>query len=242
MPPRRRVARGLLPLLLMCGLALAAGAPADLLQQGFRIQYDVSRNGLGLGVTERELQPQADNQWQFQSRTVAEGMVAVLFRDVVEEASQLRIDGDHAIPVHYRYRRSGGRKNRSYELHFDWQQDRLQFSYTGNSMALAEHTQDALSFFIEVMLRLRAGAERFDMTVAGRKRVRDYEVSTVGSETVETAIGTLPLLHIRAQEVGRDTRYELWCSPAHDFLPLKIKQIKPDETIEFLVRDLQAAT
>jgi hypothetical protein len=228
-------------ILLTLGLLLGSPSRADLLQTGFDVEYDVSWNGLSLGMTQRRLQPQSEGQFEFRSRTVAEGLVATFFSDVVEEASRLQIDGGHANPSYYRYRQVGGKKDRSYDLEFDWQRRQLRFSHNRSSAPLAPQTQDALSFFIEVMLRLRAGDARFAMTVAGRKKVRDYQVTTIGSETLSTALGTLPVIYLRAQEVGRDTRYELWCSAAHDFLPLKILQIKPDETIELTVRGLQVA-
>ena len=211
-------------------------AHAEFMERGFEVDYQVSRNGLDLGVTTRKLVPEGGGNYVFASKTRAEGLVALFFRDLVTETSHLRVNGNRVVPTSYRYSRSGGRKEREYALDFDWSQSELHLKPSDNTVLLAPGTQDLLSFSVQVMLNLQAGNQSFEMPIAGQKRVRQYRVDGVGTETLVTAIGPLSMVHLRADEIGRDTSYDLWCSPAHDYLPLRIIQTKPEETIELAVR------
>lgn len=234
-----RVGRAARLALLLAGLCLMPAGAARLLEEGFSIDYNVSRNGLDLGITRRDLRPGVGGQLEFSSHTQAEGMVRLVVRDIVKEHSILQIRDGQVLPTQYSYQRSGGRKERTYGLNFDWPRQELLFTETKVSVPLQRGTQDTLSFVAQVMLKLQGGEHSFSMPIASRKRVRHYRVESLGTEVLATAIGPVPVLHLKAEAIGRDTSYELWCSQGHEFLPLKLLKIDADETIELTVRSLR---
>jgi hypothetical protein len=69
--------------------------------------------------------------------------------------------------------------------------------------------------------------------------LRDHRVEPRGEEFLDTPLGRIRTLVLVAQVVGKDTRYELWCAPDFDFLPIKLRQLKEDdETIELVIRSI----
>jgi hypothetical protein len=234
------------PYLLKCPLlilwaAMLAWGPAVLagpLQDGYQARYTVTRNSLPLGESVRVLRPLGDGLWQFDARTAPTGLVALFFSDVIEEHSRLRRQDRQVRPLHYSYRRHGGRKERAYALGFDWQAGLLHFEHNGQQLPLTPGTQDPLSFVVAVMQHLHDGDKTFTLTIAGRKKVRDYRVHAADEITMNTALGRQPVIHVQAQEVGEDTRYDLWCLSRHDYLPLRIRQQRNDEITELRLLDL----
>lgn len=225
---------GMKPLAALLILLLAWPAPgrAGPLRDGYQASYSVTRNGLPLGESIRTVRRTADGSWQATARTAPTGLVALLFSDVIEEHSRLHLTEQGAQPLHYRYRRYGGRKEQDYQLRFDWTTGRLHLSHSGKDIPLPPGTQDPLSFVVQVMHRLEQGERAFAMTIAGRKKTRDYAVRVLAEVPRPTPLGRQPVLQVQADEVGKDTRYDLWLLPRHDHVPLRIRQHRGDETID----------
>jgi hypothetical protein len=222
-------------------LVLASGTvTAGLLQDGYQAVYQVSRNGLSLGESRRVLRPLGDGALQFDAHSRPTGLVALLFRDRIDEHSRLQLTPDGVRPLQYRYDRHGGSKTQHYGLELAWPEQTLTFSHSGAQVPLRPGTQDPLSFIVDVMVRLQAGQRSFTLAIADKKQVRDYRLSQVGELQLDTPLGRQRVLHLQAREVGRDTYYELWCLPAHDFLPARFIQHRGDEHIDLTLRSLAA--
>jgi hypothetical protein len=227
-----------LVVILLLFVAWHPSAWAGPLRDGYQATYSVARDGLPLGESRRTVQRQPDGIWRADARTEPTGLVALLFSDVIEEHSSMRFTDQGVRPLRYRYDRHGGYKEKHYGLDFDWQAGRLQLSHTGQDIPLPEATQDPLSFVLEVMRRREQGEDEFVMAIAGRKRVRDYQVTTVAETTRDTVLGRETVVHVRADELGKETYYDLWLLPRHDHLPLRIRQQRGDETTDLRLLNL----
>lgn len=219
----------IVPLLL---LMLAGGASATPLQAGFRVDYEVSRDGLTLGRSVRQLVPAGDGYWNFSARTKPTGLAAVLLRDRIEESSRLRMDGGGIQPLSYRYQRHGGRKEQQYELAFDGDSGQLRFVHDGNRTIDAPASLDPLSFLVAVMQRLGQHEQRFVLPIAGRRSVDAYRFETLEKGDLETPLGRIGVVHVRATHPDNDSHYDLWCAPALDYLPVRISHHDGGETTD----------
>jgi len=228
----------LIPVLLLAILGGIPCARADLLQQGYQARYAVSRNGLPLGESVRVLRRQPDGRWSFDAHTRPTGLIALFFSDEIDEHSELRIGDQAIVPLRYRYDRHGGRKPQLYTLRFDWDAGQLILEHSDRQLPLAAGTQDPLSFVLAVMQQLARQQRDFPLAVAGRKRVRDYRVQVTEQATLDTVLGEQRVVRVQAVELGEETRYDLWCLPAHDYLPLRVRQQRKDETTELRLRAL----
>jgi hypothetical protein len=201
-------------LLLTLMLALPVIGWGNPLVQGFQVSYAVSRNGLPLGQSDRVFHPVGGDRWAFDARTIPTGLVAIFFKDVIEEHSELRLTASGVQPLTYSYDRHGGRKEQHYALTFDWDNRRLQFDHSDQQMQIQNGTQDPLSFLVEVMVRLQAGQRESAMAIAGRNKVRDYRMRPLDEAVQHTPLGNLTVVHIQAKEIGRETCPSGSCSSA----------------------------
>lgn len=237
-PPRPAQTRGRWRL---AALLLSLAAPlthAGLLTDGYQARYAVSRSGLPLGESVRVLRPLGPDHWRFDARAAPTGLAAVLFDDVIDEHSELRRLDGQVVPLRYSYDQHGGRKDKAYALRFDWQHHVLHFEHSGEQLPLPAGTQDPLSFVVAVMEHLSKGEKHFDLTIAGQDKLRDYRVDVTDQATMATVLGRQTVVSVVAQEVGKDTRYELWTLPAHEYLPLRIRQVRKRQTTELRLRQL----
>lgn len=219
-------------------LLLPAASQAGLLQDGYQATYKVSRNGLTLGESRRVLRPLGDGALQFEAHSRPTGLVALLFGDKIDEQSRLQLTPEGVRPLQYSYDRHGGRKEQRYGLELAWPEQTLTFAHSGKQVPLQPGTQDPLSFLVDVMYRLQAGERSFALTIADKKRIRDYQLQPLGETVMDTPLGRHTVLHLRAKEIGRDAYYELWCLPSQDFLPVRFRQHRGDEVIELSLNSL----
>jgi hypothetical protein len=214
-------------LFLLCALLVTPvqTLQANLLEQGFEVDYAASYRGLHVGVTTRRLVPNGDDTWTFTSDSEPAGLVKLIVTFDVTEQSRLLIDEQGVRPLSYSYR-YGDRGDKSYRLDFDWQAGKVNAQPVEVDLDLPPDTQDNLSFLVAVMQKLQHGIREFDMVVAGRKKLRAHQVEALDEQTQRTEQGELSTVFVKAQEVGRDTRYELWCAPSLDYLPVRMRQVK----------------
>ncbi len=217
---------------------LTGTAQANLLDHGFQLSYRASFRGLHIGVTKRRLSRNGGDTWLFRSDNEPQGLVKLLVDFDITEESELVMTEAEVRPLRYSYRFEG-RDDKSYRLGFDWEAAKLEAQPADLELDLPPGTQDNLSFLVAVMQKLQQGEDRFQVIVAGRNKLRTHSVETLQRQTLETPLGELATVFVAAKEVGRDTRYELWCAPALDYLPVKMRQVKKDKPdIELLLESL----
>jgi hypothetical protein len=225
--------------LLLAGLlAWSSLSQANLLQHGYEARYAVSRDGLPLGQSVRVLRPLDATHWSFEAHATPTGLAAVLFGDVIDEYSQLQLQDGLIVPLQYSYSQHGGRKDKAYALRFDWAAGRIEFTHSGEQLPLPPGTQDPLSFVVAVMQKLMRGEQDFQLTIAGSNKLRDYRVRATEQVDMNTVLGRQAVVRVEAEEIGKDTRYDLWCLRNRDYLPLRIRQVRKQQTTDLRLREL----
>jgi len=225
-------------ILLLAGLLAGSSlSQANLLQQGYQARYAVTRDGLPLGQSIRVLRPLDASHWSFESHTHPTGLAAVFFDDVIDEHSRLQLQDGLVVPLAYSYDQHGGRKTKAYALHFDWAASRIEFTHSGGQLPLPPGTQDPLSFLVVVMQRLMRGDQDFQLTIAGRNKLRDYRVRATEQVDMDTILGRQAVVRVEAEEIGKDTRYDLWCLRDRNYLPLRIRQVRGKQTTDLRLRE-----
>lgn len=211
---------------------------ADLLQQGFQAHYAVSRDGLPLGESIRVLRPLDAAHWSFEARATPTGLASVLFGDIIEERSLLQLHGGIVVPTEYHYDQHSGRKDRTYALRFDWRSGLLHFVHSGEQLPLPPGSQDPLSFVVAIMQRLTRDEVDFRLTIAGSNKLRHYQVRITEQVEMDTVLGRQMVVRVEAEEIGKDTRYDLWCLRDRGYLPLRMRQLRKKQTTDLRLRGL----
>jgi len=104
---------------------------------------------------------------------------------------------------------------------FDWEARRVTFTGGRSEVVLAEEAQDMLSVFYQ--LAWHQPSQTIDLPVATAGRMGRMTFLWVGEESLVLAGGSLPTLHLRAQQSGSPESTDVWLAPSWDGLPVKIR-------------------
>ena len=83
---------------------------------------------------------------------------------------------------------------------------------------------DTMSVQIALMHELLAGNTPRYFVIVDKGRIKDYNYTAVGEETLVTPIGEYRTLVFRSTRPGSDTGTYFWCAPELGYLPLKVER------------------
>jgi len=198
---------------------------ADLEIDRFVANFVLKAFGTTVGRSEWRLVPTEDRQFLWESRSETAGAGA-LIRDVyITERSEAEIHGRSFRPLEYQYDRYGKNTTRNIRVTFDWQNEVVFNTAEGHTwrMPLPSGTLDKLSYLLALMGDLSDGKRTMRYTIADGGRLKTYEMREAGTETLDTALGTLETLRIRRVRHADYGEATLWCAPALGFLPVKLE-------------------
>jgi len=208
----------------------------------FSANYLVELNGLQAGELKRTLSTEAVGTRRLHSITQAKGMFAFFKPDVVEETSVWQeIDGQ-ITPQHYLYQRSGGKKDKTLSMDFNWKRNiaRIDDKQHPWKLKLEPNTLDKLNYQINLMQDLAQGDTVLSYRIADGGKLKTYDIEILGTETISTPMGhieTIKLTRHRDKDEDRDTT--LWCAPKLNFLPVKLEHIEDSARFTAVIRRLQ---
>jgi Protein of unknown function (DUF3108) len=91
---------------------------------------------------------------------------------------------------------------------------------------LPERMQDMQSFLFQMahdVAQLKPDQNSIDVQVTNARKVYEYKFRRVGEELVQTRLGALPAIHLKSEATDPEDVYEVWLSPQHFYMPIKLK-------------------
>ena len=211
--------------LLLSMLACTVPPPALCLDlDGFAASYVLEAFGTTVGRSEWRLVPISDNRFIWESRSESAGPVALIHDVDVTERSESELHGRSFRPLLYQYDRHGESAARNVRVAFDWSDGIVLNTVGGHTwrMPVPSGTFDKLSYLLALMQDLADGRRTLHYPIADGGRLKRYELESVGTETLETALGTLETVKIHRRRHSEDRQAILWCAPALGYLPVKL--------------------
>jgi hypothetical protein len=200
----------------------------------YTAQYKTSTRGLSLTLN-RELKHDEDGNY-----TLTNGGSA--FIAGFEEKARFRVEGNHIIPQSYVYQ-GKGLMNRRREVQFTEGSDTLRSLYKEKwyDLPYTKRTLDRMSQQEQLRLSLLndpTPGEDFIVSVADKKRVKEYTFVYIGEETVKTPLGPVDTLHFERIHDDPDRKSDTWIAPAWDFMMVKTVHIEDGKPIEGMISKL----
>jgi hypothetical protein len=211
------------------GGQVSASLPAPGTQR-FRVYYGDMSRGLVVAEVDYRLDHRGDT-YELSTRGEAVGMVAVFYSGVLVQNSTGRIGKGGLLPERYRERR-GKRPERA--LRFDHARQLMIGLGEPPEVPLPPGTQDRLSVFYQVGLLARSRpfrpGERFTMPLASMKEIDVASFTVLDAESVTTARGPMPALHLRARNEADadDPLFDVWLATGLSMLPARIRVEESD--------------
>jgi hypothetical protein len=217
------VTRAAFVLLSMLVYAHAPAAPMQF--DRFVASFVLKAFGTTVGRSEWRLVPIENDQflWESRSETVGAG---ALIRDVyITERSESEVYDHSFRPLVYRYDRYARNATRNVEVKFDWNDSIVLNTAEGHTwrMSVPAGTLDKLNYLLALMRDLSDGKRSMQYTIADGGQLKRYDLRAVGTETLDTALGTMKTLKIRRLRHEDDREATLWCAPSLGYLPVKLE-------------------
>lgn len=183
--------------------------------------YNVYLNGALVAVMSERFEA-SNGSYRIVSVSRAAGVLALIERQPLRFVSEGALVGDGLRPRRF----EGGRREsdpRWVRADFDWEAGSLVLVHDGRAETrpLPQRTQDRLSFLYQFMfLALEQSAHELPMT-DGRKLDRYHYRVAPGGE-LDTPLGRLATVHLVKQRRTDESATEIWLSPAHRHLPVRV--------------------
>lgn len=223
--------RHALTLLLLC--AVWPATAATLPPATFSASYAVHKGTLLLGEMHRSLSRPTDARYLFKTETYSTGLAAMFVKDRIVESSEWEYHHGLMRPLHYSYRKSGGKRERQLEQRFDWARKLASSESSAqppSTLPLAVGTLDKLSYQIALMADLQQGKTELSYTLLDDDETKTYRFQVVGEETLNTPLGSLKTLRVeRVMEAGSKRHTTFWCAPGLNYLLVRLDQRENDK-------------
>lgn len=208
-------------------------SPTTDLPPPFFARFSLSTHGAKIGETEWSVKPLATGLYAYESRSNAAGILALISNEKIVERSEWRLENGMLRPINYSYQRSGGKKDRTIHVAFDWKNMQAKNTAKGQTwrMPVPDGTLDKLSYVLVLMGDLAAEKTDLQYLVADGGKLKTYRLRIEGTEQLETAIGTFDTVRIRRLRSSEERETLLWCARDLNYLPVKIEHKERDGTL-----------
>jgi len=208
----------------------------------FSANYLVRLNGIQAGELKRSLETQESGLRRFYSVSQAKGVFSFFKPDLIEETSIWQPLKGKVKPQSYLYQRSGGKKDKTLTMEFDWQKNLVSIDDRKHpwQLDLEPGTLDKLVYQISLMQDLNSGLESIDYRIADGGKLKTYHIEVLGKETITTPMGYIETIKLtRHREKPNDRETTLWCAPALNYLPVKLEHLEDDTSFTAVIRRLK---
>lgn len=200
----------------------------------FSANYAIKLNGIQAGELKRSLVTNADGSRLFKSETQAKGVFAFFKPEVILETSLWSHDAQKIKPLAYRYSRTGGKKDKTVILDFDWSANQLHIDDKKQpwSLTLKDDTLDKLLYQLALMSDLTDQQDHFHYHIADGGKIKQYLITKISTEIISTPLGNIEAVKLtRERSRSKDRQTTLWCAPALNYLPVMLEHIEKDGTL-----------
>lgn len=208
----------------------------------YSVTYSVTRGRMRIGEMRAELSRGEDDIWYYRTSARPVGVAALLSGLETEEQSVFRVT-DSLVTLRHTYTMSGDRRNRNFDIHFDWQSMTLHGDIRGEAVehALPAGAVDRHAMTLAVMVDIIS--ERpfpRQHVMIDRARVRELATRLDGNESLATRAGQFDTQRIVQQRLDDPTRrYIMWLAAVNDaWLPIRIQSVD-DDGADFTLELLQ---
>jgi hypothetical protein len=209
--------------------ALAAGAvPALGAPRSVRASYNAFMNGLPIGTITEHFESDGSS-YRIVSDTKPMGLAALIQRQPLRFTSTGQLARDGLRPAQFEARRTAT-ESPQVSAELDWTQKQLVIKHDGKteSFPLPAGTQDRLSVMYQFMFLPPERIRQLEFPMTNGRKLDRYRYRATEDVEIETGLGRLKTVHLVKQRDPGDTAGEVWISPQHQNLPVKLLIVERD--------------
>jgi hypothetical protein len=208
---------------------LAAASPfACSAPKSVKASYVASMNGLTIGTINEQFESDG-NAYKIISDTKPVGIAALIQRQPLRFTSVGQIAHEGLRPAQFEARRTvADAPQVSAEL--DWGSKQVVLRHDGKteSFSLPPGTQDRLSVMYQFMYLPVDRIRQLEFPMTNGRKLDHYRYRTTPDVEIDTGLGRLKTVHLVKIRDPGDTVNEVWLSPQHQYLPVKMVIVERD--------------
>ncbi len=203
---------------------LAANAVDIQVPEQFDVSYTLHSNDTKIGIMERSLTLLDDGNYLFSSKSKTTGFIALFRKDHIVETSLWKTSHDGYVPISYTYNHTGGKKDRSVKIDFNWEKDKITNRVNDSTwyMDTEEGILDKLLYQLTIMSDLKSGTVPDQYTIADGGKIKQYFFEYLEDEEINTPLGKFKTMKLARHKPNSDKTTWLWCAYELSFLPIKV--------------------
>lgn len=207
-------------------LAEPAAVSIGTLLEPYEATYRLQQGPLTLARATFTLrQKSGKDEWTLTSRIEAQGWLATLRDDRIEETSRFRMDGDQLLPLHYQMRHQAPSETKTETADFNWATNRVTGAVNGAafSLPLEPYTYDRLSLQILVRAAAFKQINPIRVRMLEKNKIKSLRLEAArASEKIRTPAGSFDTQRIT--QVDSNKPITFWLAPAANHLPIRVEQ------------------
>lgn len=213
------------PLLLAPALAWSGQVQLPL----YRADYTISaRYGLLSGRAETSSRTEWDEQageYRYTTTAEAKGIAGALFPGTGVDVSRFVLDCRGIVAIEHRRDDGSDSRDEDVEVLFDQEASIARVSYQDRELELPAPpgTVDANSLPLAIMLDLIQGLPSGNYLAVDRDKLKDYQVTQLGEETIDSTLGKVQTLVVEQSKPGSSRSRKIWLLKDRDYLPAKME-------------------
>jgi len=146
------------------------------------------------------------------------------------------LQGANVVPQSYIFNQKRRKKQRVDKANF--QDGRAVGSYKNNpyNIAIRPGTQDRASLELVLARDIAQNKARLSYQVAERGNLKQYNFQRLGSQQIQTAMGTYNTIKVKVLRDGNKRQTVFWMAKELDYLPVQISHTEKGEVITSVMR------
>jgi hypothetical protein len=190
---------------------------------GINIDYKMTSsvaNGIANLVWKR-----SGSNYEIDTSIQATGFFTSMFVGVFRQSSRGEVNSDGVRPNFFSLQRGDAGADTA---EFNRAAKELKIIKHGEThlSPLPERMQDMQSFLFQMAhdaAQLKPNQNTIDVQVTNARKVYQYKFKRIGEEVVQTRLGAIPAIHLKSEAADPEDVYEVWLSPEHFYMPIKLK-------------------
>ena len=164
-------------------------------------------------------------KYTFESTIQASGFFAEMFAGTLTQQSIGTVTTAGIAPTLFSIRR-GDRAPETAEFQRTTNEVKLSRGGESRQVAMPANLQDTQSFLFQLAIeapKLKSPEDRVTIFVTNGRGINRYTFKKVGESAVVTRFGVVETVHLAREISDPSDGYEVWVSPKHHYLPIKLK-------------------
>ena len=212
----------------LCLWLTGANAGAPIAPKAVRAVYAGYMNGMSIGTVTEVFEATAGT-YTVLSETRPVGLAALVQRQPLRFTSKGDVTSDGLRPAYFESRRGAADAPQSV-AEFDWTHSQLQLRHDAKTewLPLNAGTQDRLSVMYQFMFMPLGKARHVDFWMTNGRKLDHYRYRVTPDVEIDTPLGRLKSTHLVKEREAGDTHTEVWISPRHRNLAVKLLIVERD--------------